>query len=111
MKLIEETRLIDEYKIYFKGRVPISRWPGRYADIFHLVQRIQNYTFDVYAAECQETPSSLLGQRLYKLKLSSRAQTLSTVAQYLVRKHANEQKWRLKVEQLVFDRFDQAKTW
>ena len=111
MKIAEEKKLIKEYKIHFKGRVPISHWPGRYAGVFERALSVSKFTFDIYTADCQETSDSVFRHGSYKSRLSARARMLSSVAPHLARKRANEQKWRLKVEQLVFERFDQEITW
>jgi hypothetical protein len=111
MKLAEEKRLITDYKIHFKGRIPKSQWPGRYAGMFESALKIEDITFDMYAASCEGIFDSIFRQKSYKSRLIAQAHMLSSIAPRLLNKHANEQKWRLKIEQLVFDRFDQDITW
>ena len=96
--------LIAKYDIEFLGPIPPSRWPKRYADIFHSIRKIDRLRFDEYFPTESRDILSVLEKKQRVLKVNQ-------IAGAERRQRANEASWRQNTEHHVVSRFGAEVIW
>ena len=98
--------LISEYKITFQDDLLIERWPSNLRLIFSKIKELGRYAYQSWRQDIYVDPT-----RPWREETKTRADAMVALAQQCKADKSNEIAWRIKLESVIFHRFELEVDW
>ncbi len=104
---LRDSLLMKQLHIVHKAQVGSQHWPKNIRGTFGAIQQLGSIRTGAFNAE---TSAPGVTPR-WKKETQFRAEKIAAIAERLIKENPSEMKWRLELENLVFDRFTSMTEW